>query len=197
MGDRRFYLVPLFCLVAALLLVSLNNCSVGMALSGKKTPELGAIRVGATRSDVELQLGPPIKSVTVDNKRVDVYEYEVGNDPSAGRAIGHGVLDVLTFGLWEVIGTPVEGLTGENYWVTVTYDANGRVVALDRETATLGEPSEKIATAVKKVTEQQTGTPTTFQKLKELQEMQKAGLISSQEYEIRKVKILDDFSSKK
>jgi hypothetical protein len=29
----------------------------------------------------------------------------VRNEPSAGRAIGHGVMDVLTLGLWEIVGT--------------------------------------------------------------------------------------------
>ena len=45
--------------------------------------------------------------------RVDLYEYEIGNKPSAGRAIGHGVMDILTLGLWEIIGTPIEGFQGE------------------------------------------------------------------------------------
>ena len=50
------------------------------------------------------------------------YEYEIGNEPSAGRAIGHGVMDVLTLGLWEVAGTPIEGMQGEKKRLAVTYD---------------------------------------------------------------------------
>ncbi len=30
------------------------------------------------------------------------------------RAVGHGVLDVCTLGLWEIIGTPVEGAISNN-----------------------------------------------------------------------------------
>jgi hypothetical protein len=30
------------------------------------------------------------------------------------RAAGHGVLDVMTLGLWEVAGTPVEGAISNN-----------------------------------------------------------------------------------
>ena len=112
--------------IAALLL--LGGCSVGMALSGEQDPDLGAIRVGATRGEVELQLGPPIQSASLDQGlRADVYAYEIGNEPSAGRAIGHGVLDVLTLGLWEVAGTPIEGVQGETYHATITYDRDDKV----------------------------------------------------------------------
>ncbi len=31
-----------------------------------------------------------------------------------GRAAGHAVLDVATLGLWEIVGTPVEGAMSEN-----------------------------------------------------------------------------------
>lgn len=100
----------------------LAGCSVGMAMSGKKTPELGAVRVGATRGEIELQLGPPVEVREESGIRMDIYEYEIGNDPSAGRAIGHGVMDVLTLGLWEVVGTPIEGFQGEKKRLLITYD---------------------------------------------------------------------------
>ena len=53
---------------------------------------------------------------------MEIYEYEIGNEPSAGRAIGHGVMDVLTLGIWEVVGTPVEGFQGEKKRLMLTYD---------------------------------------------------------------------------
>ena len=43
---------------------------------------------------------------------IDTYLLVKGNESSAGRAIGHGVMDVLTLGLWEVIGTPIEAVAG-------------------------------------------------------------------------------------
>ena len=111
------------------LVLALGACSVGMALSGKDNPDLGAVRVGAPRGEVELHLGPPIKSASLDDgMRADVYQYQIGNEPSAGRAIGHGVMDVLTLGLWEVVGTPIEGVQGETYHATVTYDRSDKVV---------------------------------------------------------------------
>ena len=98
------------------------GCSVGMAMSGKKEPQLGAVRAGATRGEVELQLGHPVEAREENGHRVDIYEYEIGNEPSAGRAIGHGVMDVLTLGLWEVAGTPIEGMQGEKKRLAITYD---------------------------------------------------------------------------
>lgn len=102
----------------------LAGCSVGMAMSGKKEPQLGAVRAGATRGEVELQLGHPVEAHEENGRRVDIYEYEIGNEPSAGRAIGHGVMDVLTLGLWEVAGTPIEATQGDKKRLAITYDDN-------------------------------------------------------------------------
>jgi len=113
--------------------VALVGCSVGMAMSGKKDPNLGAFRVGSTRGEAELQLGSPISTTTTtEGRRVDLYEYEIGNEPSAGRAIAHGVMDVLTLGIWEIIGTPIEGFQGTTHRLTVTYDQDDRVLAINQ-----------------------------------------------------------------
>ena len=129
------------------LLLILAGCSVGMALSGKKDPNLGAFRVGSTRGEVELQLGGPVSSVSNPNgSRTDVYEYDLGNEPSAGRAIGHGVMDVLTLGLWEFVGTPIEGFTGTKHQMTIVYGPDDRVAAINQPvpvTAPVGEKKEE------------------------------------------------------
>lgn len=121
----------LFALVT--LCITLAGCSVGMAMSGKKDPNLGAFRIGSTRGEVELQLGSPISTTTTaEGRRVDLYEYEIGNEPSAGRAIAHGVMDVLTLGIWEIIGTPIEGFQGTKHRLTITYDNEDRVLAINQ-----------------------------------------------------------------
>lgn len=115
-----------------ILLVS-SGCSVGMAMSGKKNPDLGAVRVGSTRGEIELHLGTATKINTLeDGTRVDIYEYEIGNEPSAGRAVFHGCMDILTLGIWEIFGTPVEGFQGEKYYLTVKYDKDDKVLAINR-----------------------------------------------------------------
>ena len=111
-----------------LTLAALSGCSVGMAMSGSENPDLSQVRVGSTRGEVEVQLGSPQRStINDDGTRVDIYQYEIGNEPSAGRAIGHGVMDVLTLGIWEIVGTPIEGFQGEKFNLTVVYDEKDRV----------------------------------------------------------------------
>lgn len=111
--------------------VFVSGCSVGMAMSGKKTPDLGVVKQGASRGEIELQLGPPISVTTLEDNHVsNIYEFEVGNDPSAGRAAGHAVMDVLTIGFWELIGTPIEGFQGETRYVQIEYDENDKIVAV-------------------------------------------------------------------
>jgi hypothetical protein len=39
-------------------------------------------------------------------------------------------MDVLTLGVWEIVGTPIEGVQGDKYHATVVYDENDRVVDL-------------------------------------------------------------------
>jgi len=118
-------------MVLVCLSLALASCSVGMALSGKKDPNLGMIRQGSTRGEVELELGSPITSVThADGKRTDVYEYELGNEPSTGRAIAWGVLDVLTLGLWELAGTPIELLQGKKHQLTALYGPDNRLISM-------------------------------------------------------------------
>ena len=110
---------------------SLAGCSVGMALSGDPAPDLSVVKIGAPRDDVELQLGQPHKSVQQANgTEVATYKYEVGNDPNAVRAIGHAALDVASVGLWEVVGTPIEAATGDEFELEITYDELGRVMEL-------------------------------------------------------------------
>lgn len=123
----------ILCVAAFVFAANLGGCSVGMAMSGKKDPDLGMVKTSASRGEVEMQLGKPIETTSLpDGCRVDMYEYEVGNEPSAGRAIGHGVMDVLTLGLWEVVGTPIEGVQGTKNRVTITYDRDDRVKAVNQ-----------------------------------------------------------------
>lgn len=123
----------LICVMLAVVSM-LYGCSVFMAMSGEREPDLGVIRLGAHRTEVELQLGSPISVVTMDDgTRLDTYEYQIGNEPSGARAVGHGAMDVLTLGLWEIVGTPVEAFVGEKCRMTICYDENDRVAAINRK----------------------------------------------------------------
>jgi hypothetical protein len=116
----------LYCLIVG----SLWGCSVGMAMSGKPDPNLGAVKEKVKRGEVELNLGGgPIKATSLSNGQLlCVYKYETGNTASTGRAIFHLLMDVFTLGLWEIIGTPMEGFSGNTQYVSVVYDGDERVV---------------------------------------------------------------------
>jgi hypothetical protein len=117
----------------------LSGCSAGMALSGSPNPDLGAVKTGASRGEIEMHLGSPISSTMIEGgHRADIYAYEIGNEPSAGRAAGHAVMDVLTLCLWEIVGTPIEGVQGEKYTATIEYDQNDKVVDLKTVRASSG-----------------------------------------------------------
>lgn len=110
----------------------LSGCSVGMAVSGKESPNLAACRVGATQAEIQAELGRPTSSRMLENgDSVCTYEYEIGNDPSAARAVLHGGMDVLTLGLWEVVGTPLEAVQGQKFEMTVTYGPDGKAKAIE------------------------------------------------------------------
>jgi len=43
-------------------------------------------------------------------------------------------MDVLTFGIWEVVGTPVEGFQGEKKYLAIMYDENDVVTRIGSTT---------------------------------------------------------------
>ncbi len=118
-------------IVMAAAVPALSACSVGMAMSGEEDPNVGVIQTGSTRLDVERELGAPHSSRVLDDNGLEaIYRYELGNEPSTGRAVAWGALDVLTLGLWEVIGTPIEATQGDEYEVTIVYNADGIVQSI-------------------------------------------------------------------
>lgn len=120
-------------LVLVLTVGTLAGCSVGLALHGEETPDLSVIKIGAVRDDVELQLGKPYSAEKQNDGGERVrYKYQVGNDPSALRAMGHAALDVASIGLWEIIGTPIEVSVGDEYELDITYDELDQVTKLEQ-----------------------------------------------------------------
>jgi hypothetical protein len=74
-----------------------------------------------------MHLGQPYRTFANEDGRVDTYSVERGNAPSVGRAVGHAVMDLLTFGIWEVIGTPIEGFAGEEFTLTIEYGVDNKL----------------------------------------------------------------------
>lgn len=91
------------------------------------------VQKGATRQQVEQQVGNSVKTVKMPNgRKVEIYEYEMGSKPSTGRAAGYFILDILTFGIMELFSTPVELAGLKKYQITVDYDQHDQVVLVSK-----------------------------------------------------------------
>ncbi|MBF0624350.1 MAG: hypothetical protein HQL82_06040 [Magnetococcales bacterium] len=120
---------PLLCLLGGL---TLSGCSVMLALDGKRDPDMMAVQLGASRGEIELELGPPVRSGTFAGKSVEIYQYRSGNNPSVNRALFHGVMDVATLGYWEILAAPVEfAAGGAAFELAIAYDKEGKVEVLE------------------------------------------------------------------
>ncbi|MBN1354511.1 MAG: hypothetical protein JW994_07580 [Candidatus Omnitrophica bacterium] len=106
-----------------LIAITLSGCAVGMALHGKREPELSDLKVGMDITEAHFILRDYTPAVTTapDGDRIEEYKIELGNAPSGGRALGHLAMDVLTFGAWEIVGTPMEGFTSGTMMLRITY----------------------------------------------------------------------------
>jgi len=66
--------------------------------------------------------------------RSEVYKFKQGYSQPAriSRAVLHGTADILTFGLWEAVGTPTEYVfSGTETIVLVTYNRDERVETVE------------------------------------------------------------------
>ena len=108
-----------------------QGCSVYMAANQPGKKDVSVFNAGTPRTHVIAEAGVPRLTKenpdgTLTDTFVFVQGYSSGN--KAGRALFHGAADVLTLGLWEVIGTPVEAVAdGTEVAVQVEYDANEKV----------------------------------------------------------------------
>jgi hypothetical protein len=105
----------------------LTSCSVFMA-ANKQGVSLEELSTCHTR---ECLLSKGATSVSSEKNKNGVLTSEVfqARKPtgSATRAVMHGVLDVSTFGIWEAVGTPIEGTLDkkEMYVFNVVYKNKG------------------------------------------------------------------------
>ncbi|MGD9852743.1 MAG: hypothetical protein AB7T38_15930 [Nitrospirales bacterium] len=105
---------------------------MAMALSGNPQPNFDAFEVGASRKQVEIQLGKPVGTERLpDGKTKDTYQFEMGNSPNGHRAMMNLYLDLATLLIWELPGTIIEAKMGEDQKTFVIYDQNDRVVSIE------------------------------------------------------------------
>ena len=129
---------------AVLLLAATLGCSVYMASNQPGKKDASILLAGTPRGHVIAELGRPSWTEEKNGEKVDLFKYKEGYSSGAkvARAMFHGVADLLTFGLWEVVGTPAEAyFSGTDVAVKVTYDENERVKT--SEMLTGATPSEE------------------------------------------------------
>ncbi len=115
-----------------LILFGASGCSVYMAANQDDAKEMSIITEGQPRSVMLGEFGQPVSTVNRADGTVeyDVFSFRDGysGGAKAGRALFHGVADVFTLGLWEVIGTPVEAVAnGDQMSYKIFYDEHGEV----------------------------------------------------------------------
>lgn len=105
----RYYMI----LVLAFSIVP--GCAVYKAAENKGV-RAGDIRNCKHKSCLLAKGMKPLQTTTLDNGEVVETYSAVLRKSGANylRAAGHGALDVMTLGLWEVAGTPIEGVISNN-----------------------------------------------------------------------------------
>jgi len=116
------------------LLVGLSGCSVFMAAQLPDKKNLEVFKPGVPRQVVLAEMELPSGYENRNGVRSEVYKFKQGYSQPVkiSRALLHGTADILTFGLWEAVGTPAELVfSGTDTMVMVTYNAGGRVETVE------------------------------------------------------------------
>lgn len=124
----------------------LSGCAVYMATNQPPMRNLAVLTPGTERDLVIAELGAPVTSEKSETGTKDIYTFVQGYSKltKAGRALFHGTADLFTMGLWEAVGTPIEGaFNGKRISVRVIYDLEGKV----KEAKTLSIENPETASA--------------------------------------------------
>lgn len=117
-----------------------SGCSVFMAAKQPDEKNLDLFKVGTHRDLLLAEFGTPVTSeVRDDGQKHEIFSFQQGYSTGVktGRALFHGAADVLTIGLWEVVGTPTESVfDGDKMVYSIRYDDKGLV---DKVTILKGE----------------------------------------------------------
>jgi hypothetical protein len=124
----------------------LSGCSIAMAMHGQQEPNFEAFDVGSTRKQVEIQLGTPVQTQSIeDGKKEDTYRFEMGNSPNPARATLYFYYDLATLGLAEPIFSLIEVFQGHTEESRITYDTDDHVIGIQGYTPPQPTPSLKQA----------------------------------------------------
>jgi hypothetical protein len=96
-------------LLAAYVLAACTGCAVYLAGKGHPGTNLDALGVGTSEQEVERQLGTPSSIEPLGTgKRLSRYRVELAKQPNYLRVAVHILLDLVTYGIWELPGSVYE-----------------------------------------------------------------------------------------
>ena len=111
--------------VFVFLSILISGCSVFMAAKQPEKKDVDLLQSGTTRAQLVSEFGAPLVSEFRDGKRYEIFKFIQGysTGAKAGRAFFHGAANVVTLGLWELVGTPTEiTFSGDEMAFQVKYD---------------------------------------------------------------------------
>ncbi len=112
------------------LVTLISGCSVFMAAKQPVKKNVGLFEIGVPRSALIAEFGAPIISEIKEEKKIEIFKFLQGYSTGAkvGRAFFHGAADVVTLGLWELVGIPTEiTFSGDEMAYLVKYDKDDLV----------------------------------------------------------------------
>jgi hypothetical protein len=102
-----------------------QGCSVAMASKEQTRKDLSVLRIGGDRDDIIQVIGAPyITTRNDDGSCKDVYKIVEDAQSKEGKTlavVGHAAMDVVTLGLWEIAGTPLELATKQEATTFILY----------------------------------------------------------------------------
>lgn len=121
---RKTNLLLLSVLVMGGMIVA-QGCSVAMASKEQTRKDLSVLRIGGDRDDIVQVIGAPyITTRNEDGSCKDVYKIVEDAQSKEGKTlavVGHAAMDVVTLGLWEIAGTPLELATKQEATTFILY----------------------------------------------------------------------------
>ena len=122
-------------LIAVAALMILTSCAVYKAADQPEAKDVSVLKLYNTRVQIIGALGNPTNSnINERGLMVDTFSFVNGYSAASrsARAVGHGVADVATLGLWEVVGTPIEGgFNGSKVSGQVVYNKAEQAIKLE------------------------------------------------------------------
>ncbi len=125
MDICKRYLV--FAVLPIFFIAPVSGCSVYMAAKQPIAKNIELFKIGTPRDVLWAEFGQPLVSEETDEKKVEIFVFTQGYSKlvKTGRVIFHGIADVFTLGIWEIVGTPAEiYFDGNEMAFYVIYDEN-------------------------------------------------------------------------